>query len=59
MDFLKALTITADLAFIATLWYFASNLRWEYEADRAGLIGFSAMILALILNIGMVFFARY
>lgn len=59
MDFWKAFVIASDLVFMAVLLYFVLPLKWSYEEDRSSIVGFGAMLTVLMLNIAMIFVARY
>ena len=59
MDFFRILTMISDIAFMATLIYFSSPLRWEYSEDRTSIVGFGWMMLVLAMNMVLLAFARF
>lgn len=50
MIVLKTIAITLDVIFTLIIAYFLVPLKWEYESERASIIGFWWMIATFILN---------
>ena len=59
MEFLRILTMILDIAFMVTLIYFASPLRWEYQEDRTSIVGFGWMMVVLAMNMALLAVGRF
>lgn len=51
MNILKTVAIVLDILFLLIIAFFAKNLKWHNEKDRASIVGFGMMIFTYILNI--------
>ena len=47
---LKTIAIILDIIFTLVIVYFLVPLKWEYEEERASIIGFWWMIITFVLN---------
>ena len=56
--FLLTIAIMADFTMIMTFAFFLRPLAWWHEADRAAIVGFWSMILAVMLNMALLIFGE-
>lgn len=56
MDFLRIIAVILNLVFCAVILYFLRPLRWQYQEDRASIIGFVGMVVTYILSAILIIF---
>ena len=56
MEILKILAVLLNLIFCSVTIYFLRPLRWQYQEDRASIIGFVGMVVTYILSAILIIF---
>lgn len=56
MDFLRIIAVMLNLVFCSVTLYFLRPLRWQYQEDRASIIGFVGMVVTYILSAVLIIF---
>lgn len=56
MDILRIIAVMLNLVFCAVTIYFLRPLRWQYQEDRASIIGFAGMVVTYLLSAILIVF---
>ena len=59
MNFLRYVTLFLNIIHIIVLLWFVTPLKWSYEPDRSSIVGFTAMLVVIALNVLLLIFARF